>query len=83
MANDVVIYTSNTCAYCRTTKQYLDKKDVNYEEINVDEQPDRRQELVEMSGQMAVPVVVITSDDGMRDVTVGFNVPKLASSLGL
>ena len=82
MAKDVTIYTSNTCAYCVATKQYFDKKSVGYNEINIDEQPDRRQELVEMSGQMAVPVTVITKDDGSKDLTVGFNVPKLASALG-
>lgn len=83
MAQDVTIYTSNTCAYCHATKEYFKQKKVDYNEINLDEQPEARQQLVQLSGQMAVPVIVVTKDDGTKDITVGFNVPKLASALGV
>ncbi|MEX0668286.1 MAG: glutaredoxin family protein [Candidatus Saccharimonadales bacterium] len=82
MAKDVTIYTSNTCAYCHATKEYFGKKNVEYNEINIDEQPDRRQELVDISGQMAVPVIMVTKDDDSKEMIVGYNVPKLASVLG-
>lgn len=83
MAKDVVMYSTNTCAYCHATRQYFEKKDIDFTEINLDEQPDKRQELIDLSGQMAVPVILITKDDGTKDVTVGYNVPKLASALGV
>lgn len=83
MAQDVVIYTSNTCAYCQAAKEFFQQKEVNYQEINLDEQPDKRQELVDMSGQMAVPVTVVTKDDGGKEIVVGFDAPKLTSLLGV
>ncbi|MEX0748723.1 MAG: glutaredoxin family protein [Candidatus Saccharimonadales bacterium] len=83
MAKDVTIYTSNTCAYCHAAKEYFKQKDVTYTEINLDEQPEARQQLVELSGQMAVPVILITQEDGSREMTVGFDMPKLASALGV
>jgi len=83
MAKDVTIYTSNTCVYCRAAKDFFGQNNVTYNEINIDEQPDKRQELVEMSGQMAVPVIVITKDDDSKDLSVGFNPGKLANSLGV
>lgn len=83
MANDVAIYTSNTCAYCRAVKEFFNQHGVNYSEINLDEQPDKRQELVDMSGQMAVPVVIVTKNDGSKSMVVGYDAPKLSSALGL
>lgn len=81
MPKQVLIYTTNTCAYCKSVKDYLTQKKVSYEEINLDDHPDRRQDLLALSGQFAVPVTVITKNDDSRDVTVGFNLPKLASAI--
>jgi glutaredoxin len=83
MAKDVTIYTSNTCAYCHAVKEFFDKKEVSYQEINLDEQPDRRQEMVDLSGQMAVPVTIISGDDGSQSMTIGCDTSKLASELGV
>lgn len=83
MAKDVTVYTTNTCAYCHAVKEFLKKKAVDYQEINLDQYPDKRQELVDMSGQMAVPVTIITQDDGSKNMTVGFDAGKLASALGV
>lgn len=81
MAKSAIIYTTKTCAYCRPVKDFLKQKDVSYEEVDLDEHPARRQELLQLSGQFAVPVTVITSDDGSKDMVVGFNLPKLAAAV--
>lgn len=81
MAKRVVIYTTNTCAYCKSVKDYFAQKQVNYQEVNLDQEPAKRQDLLQLSGQLAVPVTVVTKDDDSLDVTVGFNLPKLASAL--
>ncbi len=82
MAKQVVIYTTNTCAYCKPIKELLHQKNISFEEVNLDEQPARRQELIAISGQLAVPVTVITKDDDTKDITVGFNPAKLTAALG-
>lgn len=81
MTKQVQIYTTNSCAYCPMVKQYLQQKGVDYEEVNLEVDPARRQEMFELTGQMAVPVTVVTSDNDQKHVTVGFNIAKLASSL--
>lgn len=81
MAKSAVIYTTKTCAYCHPVKDFLKQKDVTYEEVDLDDQPQRRQELLQISGQFAVPVTVITKDDNSRDIVVGFNLPKLAAAV--
>lgn len=82
MSKQVTIYTTNTCAYCVMVKKWLKTKGQDYSEINLDEQPDLRQKVIEMSGQMAVPVTVISDENGdNQEIAVGWNPGKLAAAL--
>ncbi len=81
MAKKVQIYTTTTCAYCRPVKEFLHARGMSYEEINLDTEPARRQELLALTGQLAVPVIVVTHEDNTKDVTVGFNLPRLAAAI--
>lgn len=81
MSKTVTIYTTNTCAYCVMVKKWLTSKGQAYEEVNLDEQPELRQKIIDLSGQMAVPVTVVSTDAGQQDITVGWNPGKLAAAL--
>lgn len=80
MAKDITIFTRNTCAYCHTVKKYLQTKGVAYNEVNLDEHPERQDEVVAMSGAFTVPVTVVTKEDDMREVVVGPNFARLAAA---
>lgn len=82
MPKNITIFTTNTCAYCVMVKRWLGYKGVTYDEINVDQNPERRQEAFEASGQMAVPVTVITKQDDSKQVIVGYNLAQLAPAIG-
>ena len=81
MVKNITIYTTNTCAYCVMVKKWLGAKGYTYSEVNLDESPERAQEAIEISGQMAVPVTVVTKDDDSKDVIVGYNLAKLAPAV--
>jgi len=55
----VKIYTRTTCAPCRMVKTWLQKKGVNYEELNVDEKPELMDEVIRKTGLMMVPVILV------------------------
>ncbi len=82
MPKDITIYTTNTCAYCVMVKKWLKAKGHTYSEVNLDENPSRQREALEMSGAMTVPVTVVTKQDDSREVVVGYNLAKLAPALG-
>ncbi len=82
MPKDITIYTTNTCAYCVMVKKWLKAKGHTYSEVNLDENPGRQKEALEMSGAMTVPVTVVTKQDDSREVVVGYNLAKLAPALG-
>lgn len=77
----ITIYTTNTCAYCAVVKRWLDGRGLAYNVINLDEQPDLRQEVIAMSGAMTVPVTVVEDDSGNKHITVGWNPARLASAV--
>lgn len=81
MAKDITIFTTNTCAYCVMVKKWLGAKGHSYQEVNLDENPERQQEAFAVSGQLAVPVTVITKEDDSKEVVVGYNLAKLAPAV--
>ncbi len=76
MAN-VVVYTSSTCPYCVSIKDFLKENNVEFEEKNISEDAVARQELMS-KGHMGVPVAVIGDEE-----VVGFDQPRLKELLGL
>lgn len=81
MVKNITVFTTNTCAYCGMVKKWLQAKGFNYEEVNLDQNPDRQKEAFEMSGALTVPVTVVTKHDESREVVVGYNLAKLAPAV--
>lgn len=81
MAKNITIFTTNTCGYCVMVKKWLQSKNINYEEVNLDHHPERQAEAFEISGQLAVPVTVVTKEDDSKEIIVGYNLAKLAPAV--
>lgn len=58
MAN-VMIYTTNDCPYCNAAKRLLQSKNVTFEEINIENDDQKRKWLQETTGQRTVPQIFI------------------------
>lgn len=65
---DVTIYTTPSCHYCHMAKEYFKDNGVEYKEYDVSQDSEARQEMVDKSGQMGVPVIFINGE-----MIVGFN----------
>lgn len=68
----VKIYTTPTCGYCQMAKRFMAERGVSYEELDVSRDPAAADEMVRLTGQMGVPVIVI---DG--EVVLGFDQAQL------
>jgi glutaredoxin 3 len=75
MAN-IRIFSTPTCPYCVTLKEYLKDKGFKFEDIDVSQDQKSLDEMVEKSGQMGVPVIDI---DG--NIIVGFDKEKINETL--
>ncbi len=77
----VKIYTTTTCPYCKMEKDYLDSKEIKYENVFVDNDEKAAEEMLQESGQMGVPFTEIAKDDGTVTKILGFDKEKLVEAL--
>ncbi len=75
---NVTIYSTPTCHFCHMAKDFFKEKNVAYTEYDVAKDLEKRKEMVQKSGQMGVPVIIIGDD-----LIVGFNQSQIAQLLGL
>lgn len=73
-----IIYSTPNCHFCALAKEFFYAKGIEFQEYNVATDMAKRQEMIEISGQMGVPVIQV--DD---ELIVGFNQLKLEEMLGL
>ena len=76
MDKTVTIYSTPTCHFCQMAKEYLKEKGITYNEYDVAHDLERRQEMIQKSGQMGVPVIDINGR-----VIVGFNKGEIERAL--
>ena len=74
----VKIYTTPSCVYCRQAKEFFKEKGVEYEEFDVSVDAEKREEVIQKSGQMGVPVIDIEGE-----IIVGFDKNKILGLLEL
>ncbi len=53
------MYTTDPCPYCRQAKALLDARGYEYEEIDLARDPEGRQALVEKTGRMTFPQIMV------------------------
>lgn len=78
MDKKVKVYSTPTCPWCIRAKQFLRDNNITFEDIDVSVNQEAAQEMIDKSGQMAVPVLDI---DG--ELIIGFDKEKIKSTLGL
>lgn len=71
-SKEIVIYSTPTCHYCQMAKAFFQNNDVAYTEYNVADDTEKRQEMIELTGQMGVPVIKVGDE-----ILVGFNEGKI------
>ena len=96
---NVVIYSTPTCHFCQMTKEFLKENNIEYTDYDVSTDAEKRQEMIEKSGQMGVPVIFVGDPSnpslrepegsseprtaGQAEMMIGFDKEKLSKALGL
>lgn len=78
MDKTVTIYSTPTCHFCQMTKELLKEKGIAYTDYNVAADLAKRQEMIQRSGQMGVPVIYVGDE-----MIIGFDKERLEKALGL
>ena len=78
MDKHVTIYSTPTCHFCNMAKEFFAEKGIQYTAYDVSTDAAKREEMIKMTGQLGVPVIVIGGD-----TMVGFDRQKIAAKLGI
>jgi glutaredoxin 3 len=73
----VKVYTTNSCPWCVKVKNYLRSENIEFEELNVQDDMNAREEMINKSKQMGVPVLDIDNN-----IIIGFDKPAIVKALG-
>ena len=76
MEKTVTIYSTPSCHFCHMAKDYFTENNVAYTDHNVAADPSKRQEMIEMTGQLGVPVIKIGDD-----IVIGFDQERVKELL--
>lgn len=74
----VNIYTTSTCVYCQMAKEFFKENNVQYQEHDVSSDTKAREEMINKSGQMGVPVI-----DVEGEIVIGFDKERLSELLNI
>ena len=74
----VEIYSTPTCHFCHMAKDFFNANKIAYTEYDVASDREKRKEMVDKSGQMGVPVILIDNN-----LIVGFDKSKIVKLLGI
>lgn len=55
----VVMYAKSWCPYCERARALLQRKGVAFQEIDIEAQPEQREEMIRRGGQYTVPQIFI------------------------
>lgn len=73
---DAIVYTTPTCPYCKYVKDYLSREGIAFQEKNVAQDRAAANHMVQLTGQMGVPVTEINGS-----YIVGFDQPALQAAV--
>ena len=74
----VKVYSTPTCPWCKKVKQFLTANNVKFQDLNVADDKAARDEMINLTHQMAVPTIAIDSE-----YVVGYNEKALKEKLGI
>ena len=55
----ITLFTTEPCGFCRQAKALLAARGLEYSEINLAKDPDGRADLVQRTGQMTFPQIIV------------------------
>jgi len=78
MNKKVSIYSTPVCPYCEMAKNFFNENKIEYTNYDVSKDVEKRKEMIEKSGQMGVPVILID-----EEIIVGFDEGRLLEEFGI
>ncbi len=73
---EITMYSTPTCHFCNMAEDYFNSKGLKFTKHDVSVNVEKRAEMMEKTGQMGVPVIIIGDE-----IIIGFNQPRIEELL--
>ncbi len=73
---NVTIYSTPTCHFCHAAKDFFAENNITFTDHDVSADLEKRAEMIDLTGQMGVPVIRIEDD-----IIIGFDEDKIKELL--
>ena len=77
---EVILYSSPKCRYSEKTREFFREHNIEFIDYNVSADYAKAKEMISLSGQAGVPVIIITRN-GKTDIQVGFDQEVLMEAI--
>jgi len=74
----IKVYSTPICPYCVALKNFFKENNIDFEDIDVSQNAEAREEMIQKTGQLGVPVIDINDE-----IIVGFNKEKISELLNI
>lgn len=75
------IYTTKACAYCPLVAKWLTSKGIEFDKVELDDNPQLREKLREETGAMTVPITKLHKSGHRAVYVVGWKPTELAKAI--
>ena len=72
----ITVYTLPSCGHCKALKAFLSRKNIEFENINVEENNEAAEEIIGKTGQSGFPVIDIGGE-----LIIGFDEKEMEEKL--
>lgn len=72
------MYSTPTCHFCHMAREFFTEKNIPFTDHDVTKDAQKREEMIQTTGQLGVPVIIIGGD-----IMVGFDRARIADKLGI
>jgi len=74
----VRLFTTPSCPFCYTLREFLKEKGIEFEEIDVSKDKKAREEIIKKTGKLEAPLVEINGE-----IMAGFDKEKILKLLNI
>lgn len=78
----ITIYSTPVCHFCHMAKDFFNENHITFTDIDVSADAEKKKEILDMTGQLGVPVIKIEEENKEPVIMVGFNENLLIDALG-
>ena len=84
MSDQITMYSTTWCGYCRRLKSQLEREGIGYSEVDIEQVPDAAEYVMSVNGgNQTVPTVVVVGPAGQKVAMTNPSLAQVKAAAGI